>query len=433
MSVIHVKGIRVVNPASKVDERMDVIIKDGKILKLSQEDITYTSGIDEEIRIIDGNGLILAPGLVDVHVHFRDPGQTYKEDMHTGALAAARGGFTSVVLMANTSPVVDNEETLSEVLDKASKEKIKIYTAACVTKGMQGKELTNHEMLIKKGAIGLTDDGKPIIEEAVITKAMEEAARLDVPISLHEEDPKYITVNGINAGSDAAAKLGIEGSGRNAEITLVKRDVDIAVKTGAKLNIQHISTKEAVKAVREGKKKSSNIHAEATPHHFTLTDKAVEKYGTLAKMNPPLRTEEDRMAIIEGIADGAIDMIATDHAPHSKEEKDKIFKDAPSGIIGLETALSLGITELVDKNYITINKLIELMSLNPAKLYNIEAGSIEEGKAADLVIIDPGEEWTVGEFLSKSCNSPFTGQVLKGKVKYTICNGKVVYEDTDNE
>ena len=436
MKNIYIKNIRIINPKTDLDKVSDVFIEDGIISKISEhmDAETFLGSLGTgEILVINGEGLILAPGLVDVHVHFRDPGFTYKEDMHTGALAAAKGGYTSVVLMANTNPTVDNTETLKYVINKADEEAINIYTSACVTKGMQGKELNNLSELISFGAIGLTDDGKPILDEKIITEAMEKAAELDVPISLHEEDPKYITVNGINAGSEAAELLGITGSDRMAEITLVDRDVDIAVKTGAKLNIQHISTEEAVQIVRNGKKKSGKIHAEATPHHFTLNEDAVKTYGTLAKMNPPLRTEADRMAIIEGLRDGAIDIIATDHAPHSKEEKEKDFKDAPSGITGLETALALGITELVDKEYISMRRLIELMSLNPSMLYGIDGGNIEENQPADIVIFDPNEEWIVDNYVSKADNSPFTGWKLKGKVKYTICRGKVVYEDRDNE
>jgi dihydroorotase len=266
------------------------------------------------------------------------------------------------------------------------------------------------------------------MDEGLLKEAFIKARELDLPVSLHEEDPGYIENNGINKGF-ASKELGIGGSDRQAEISMVKRDLKTAVETGVKLDIQHISTKEAVGLVREAKKESKDIHAEATPHHFSLTEEAVLTYGSLAKMNPPLRTEEDRMAIIEGLKDGTIDMIATDHAPHSKEEKDKPLTEAPSGIIGLETALALGITNLVDKGYLTMMQLIDRMSTSPAKMYGFDAGSIKIGSPADIVIFDPYEEWIVEDFVSKSCNSPFVDWRLKGKVKYTICGGDIVYKD----
>lgn len=375
---------------------------------------------------IDLNGQIIAPGLVDVHVHFRDPGFTHKEDIHTGAAAAARGGFTSVVLMANTKPAVDNQETLAYVLKKGRETGIHIYSCANVTKGLQGKELTDMETLSMQGAAGFTDDGIPLMDEALLREALRRAAKCGKPVSLHEENPALISNNGVNAGK-AAAYYGIGGSPREAEISMVERDLRIALKEEADLSIQHISTKEAVELVRQAKKKSSHIFAEATPHHFTLTEEAVISHGTLAKMNPPLREEADRLAIIEGLRDGTIDMIATDHAPHSTEEKARPITEAPSGIIGLETALSLGIRELVDKGYLSIMELIEKMSLAPAKLYRLDAGYLKEGGPADLTVFDLRKEWTVENFASKAKNSPFVGERLPGMVSYTICGGEAVY------
>jgi len=331
--------------------------------------------------------------------------------------------------MANTKPAVDNEETLSYVIEKGKTTDLRIYTCAAVTKGLGGKEMVDVDDLFEKGAVGFTDDGIPIMDAELMRKAMEATAKLNVPISLHEEDPGLITNNGINRGA-ASEHFGIGGSPREAEITLIERDLQLALETGAVLNIQHISTKEGVELVRKAKNdpRGKNIHAEATPHHFTLTQEAAIKHGTLAKMNPPLREEADRQAIIKGLQDGTIDIIATDHAPHSKEEKEKPITEAPSGIIGLETALSLGVTELVDKNLLTMKELIAAMSTNPAGMYGLEAGSIEEGKAADLVIFAPSESYTVESFLSKSSNSPFVGQTLKGVVHYTIVNGEIVYQ-----
>lgn len=301
-----------------------------------------------------------------------------------------------------------------------------------VSKGLKGKELTDMEALKNAGAAGFTDDGIPLMDETLVKQAMEEAKRLDMPLSFHEEDPAFIETPGINKG-EVSQKLGIGGASALAEDVLVARDCMLAVHTGARINIQHISSEQSVKMVRLAKEMGARVTAEVTPHHFSLNEDAVQKYGTLAKMNPPLRTRRDRYEIIEGIKDGTIDIIATDHAPHSKEEKERPLTEAPSGIIGLETALALGITKLVRKGHVTIMKLMELMSLNPARLYGLDQGYIEEGVDADLVIFSEGEKWKVEEFASKSSNSPFIGEELYGKVKYTICGGKVVYEDGGQE
>lgn len=282
---------------------------------------------------INAEGLLVAPGLVDVHVHFRDPGFTAKEDINTGAAAAAKGGVTTVVLMANTKPAVDSEETLHYILDKGAKTGIHVTTCANVTMGMQGKQLTDMKKLAVAGAVGFTDDGVPLLDAELVRRAMEISAELDMPISFHEEDPKYIENNGVNRGK-ASEYYGIGGSAREAEIALVERDLKLAEETGACIDIQHISSKEAVELVRQAKKRCSNIHAEATPHHFTLTEDAVIKYGTLAKMNPPLREEADRQAVIRGLVDGTIDMIATDHAPHTAEEKQSRSQRHPAALPG---------------------------------------------------------------------------------------------------
>lgn len=418
------------DPASGIEGYRDILIDtdSGKIVKIVPQgalvcENTVCNGFVEDI---DLGGQIVAPSLVDVHVHFRDPGFTHKEDIYTGAAAAARGGFTSVVLMANTKPAVDNSETLAYVLNKGKETGIHVHTCANVTKGLLGKELTDMERLSEQGAAGFTDDGIPLMDESLLRAALQRAAKCGKPVSLHEENPALITNNGVNAGK-AAAHYGIGGSPREAEISMVERDLRIAAQEEADLSIQHISTKEAVELVRQAKKKSSHIFAEAAPHHFTLTQEAVIRYGTLAKMNPPLREEADRLAVIEGLRDGTIDMIATDHAPHSAEEKAKPLTEAPSGIVGLETALSLGIRELVDKGYLSMMELIEKMSLAPAKLYRLAAGYLREGGPADLVVFDPKREWVVRDFASKAANSPFVGETMPGVVSYTICGGKIVY------
>lgn len=420
--MLLLKNGYMLDPASGVEGYRDILIdkKNGKIAGIAPQGM-----LKEKAEEIDLNGQFIVPGLVDVHVHFRDPGFTYKEDIDTGARSAARGGFTSVVLMANTKPAVDNPDTLAYVLKKGAETGIHVYTCANVTMGLQGKELTDMENLNNLGAAGFTDDGIPLMDEVLLREALRLAAKCGKPVSLHEENPTLITNNGVNAGK-AAAYYGIGGSPREAEIFMVERDLRIALEEEADLSIQHISTKEAVELVRQTKKKSSHIYAEATPHHFTLTEEAVIKHGTLAKMNPPLREEADRMAIIEGLRDGTIDMIATDHAPHSAEEKGKPLTEAPSGIIGLETALSLGIRELVNKGYLSMMELVEKMSFAPAKLYHLDAGYLAEGGPADLTVFDPGKEWTVESFASKAANSPFVGEKLPGVISYTICAGKII-------
>lgn len=416
-----IRGGRIIDPVSGKDFIGDLILENGTIKAVGEQ-----LNLDGCEDIIEAAGMAVAPGLVDVHVHFRDPGLTYKEDILTGAHAAAAGGFTTVVCMANTKPVIDNAETLQYVLNKGKETGIHVLSCACVTKGMQGKELVDMDALRAAGAAGFTDDGIPILDEEVLKAALIKAEELQVPVSLHEEDPKLITNNGINRGP-VSEKLGIGGSPAEAEITMVERDCRLAEKTGSYVNIQHISTAGAVEAVRASKRRGSHVTAEAAPHHFTLTDEAVLTYGTLAKMNPPLRTEADRQAVIEGLKDGTIDMIATDHAPHSIDEKGKPLTEAPSGIVGLETSLALSITELVKPGCLTLMELMRKMSQNPAALYHLPYQGIAEGAPADLVIFAADEEWKPESFCSKAVNTPFKGWNLTGRVHYTICDGKIVY------
>lgn len=416
------------DPKSGMEGEYDILI-DGDHIEKIQKNINERY-IKEDLEVYDAQGLVIAPGLVDVHVHFRDPGFTHKEDIFTGARSAARGGFTTVVLMANTRPTVDNVETLKYVSDKGAQTDINIYTCGNVTLGMKGEVLTDMELLAANGAVGFTDDGIPLMDESIVTEAMKRAKALNMPISFHEENPALITNNGVNRGR-ASEYYGIGGSPREAEISLVKRDLELADETGAIINIQHISARESVDLVRAYRNKNKNIHAEATPHHFTLTEDAVIKYGTMAKMNPPLREEADRKAVIQGLADGTIDIIATDHAPHSMDEKSKPITDAPSGIIGLETALALGITTLVDAGYLDMKTFLSKLTCNPAEMYHLNAGYIAEGGPADLVLIDKNKKWTVKEFASRSANTPFVGWELTGAVKVTICGGKTVYEAED--
>ena len=410
-----------INPATGTDAVMDIRFDNGIIQEIGTD---LTPSVSE--KVLDISGLVVAPGLVDTHIHFRDPGFTYKEDLHTGSLAAAKGGFTSVICMANTKPVVDSVNTLKDILTRAKGEKIHIYQTASVSYGLNGEKMTDFDALAANGACGFTDDGIPLMDAVFCYNAMKKAAELHMPVSLHEEDKSFITNNGINTGK-VSEKLGIKGSPAIAEEVMVARDCMLALRTGASVVIQHISSGNSVELVRTALKLGADIHAEATPHHFTLTEEAVLDHGTLAKMNPPLRTEEDRQAIIRGLQDDTIDLIATDHAPHSAEEKAKPLTEAPSGITGLETSLGLGITSLVKPGYLSLMDLLAKMTCNPADLYQLPAGNIQLNAPADFVIFNPEEKWTVSDFASKASNSPFKGCELYGKIHYTICNGEIIY------
>jgi dihydroorotase len=421
--MLLIKNGHIIDPLSKLNEKLDILIDGENVVKIDKN-------IDETNvdNVIDASSCIVAPGLIDIHSHFRDPGFTYKEDIFTGANAAARGGYTTVICMANTNPVIDNTKDLNYVLNKAQMAKIEVLQVACITKNMSGTEIVDMKKLKKAGAIGFSDDGKPIMNSKVAVDAMNLARELDVVLSFHEEDPNLISENGINSGK-IASMLNIKGSPCEAENVLVARDVALAVSTKAKINIQHISSSLSVEFVRWAKKMGANVTAEATPQHFSITEDEILKKGANAKLNPPLRTESDRKAIIEALKDNTIEIIATDHAPHSKVEKEREISKAPSGMIGLETALSLAISKLVKPRYLSYMDVIEKFTLNPAKLYKLDRGYIKEGHRADIVIFNPEEEYVVKDFSSKSCNSPFIGEKLYGKVKNTIYKGTIVYED----
>lgn len=423
--MILIKGGRLIDPSSNTDELRDLVIEGERIKYIGK----FQQTDDEYEEVIDAKGMVIAPGLIDVHVHFREPGLTYKEDILSGSAAAARGGFTTVVCMANTKPVIDNSETLLTVINKATESPICVKTVAAVSKGLCGKELTDMRTLKTKGAVGFSDDGIPLTDTAFLRMAMIEAKELDTVISLHEEDPALIGKAGINDGEISAA-FGFIGAPNVSESSMVARDCMLALDTDAKIHMQHLSCAESVAVIRFVKQLGAKVTAETTPQHFSLTERAVLEHGTNAKLNPPLRTENDRYAIITGLKDGTIDIIATDHAPHSEEEKSKPITEAPSGLTGLETALALGITNLVRKGHLSLPALIKKMTMSPAKLYGFDAGYLSEGGCADIVIFDDKESWEVSDFASKSANSPFFSQTLLGKVKYTICGGKVIFTDS---
>lgn len=420
--MILVKDGRVIDPARGIDDVLDLVIDGGKIAKIGK----YQRSEDYE-RIIEAKGCVVAPGLVDVHVHFRDPGFTYKEDIESGAASAAAGGFTSVVCMANTKPPVDNAETLGYVLERGARCSINVLTCATISRGMQGRELVDMEELAAHGAAGFTDDGIPLMDEALVKSAMERAAKLDLPLSFHEEDRAFIESPGVNQGAVSKA-LGLGGAPALAEDVLVARDCMLALHTGARVNIQHISSANSVQLVRLAKEMGAHVTAEATPHHFSLTEDAVLEKGAMAKMNPPLRTQADRYAIIEGLKDGAIDIIATDHAPHSAEEKAKGLRGSAMGVVGIETAFPLLYTYLVETGKMPLEMLIDRMADAPRRRFRIEGGMQVGDKAAVTVFdLHAREKIDPNNFLSKGRATPFEGWEVHAACQLTVCGDKIAY------
>ncbi|HFI0352685.1 TPA: dihydroorotase [Streptococcus suis] len=421
--MLLVKNGRVVDPLSGLDKVCDILIDGKKIVKIADMITEYVE------QVIDATDLVVAPGLVDVHVHFREPGQTHKEDIHTGALSAAAGGFTSVVMMANTSPTISTVETLKEVLESAKKEAIHIYSVATITDHFDGQNLTDFPALLEAGAVAFSDDGIPLTNAGVVRKAMKLAKAHDCLISLHEEDPDLNGILGLNE-QVAEKHFHVCGATGVAEYSMVARDVMIAYETGARVHIQHLSKAESVKVVEFAQGLGAKVTAEVAPQHFSRTEDLLLTKGANAKMNPPLRLESDRLAVIEGLKSGVISVIATDHAPHHADEKNvEDVTQAPSGMTGLETSLSLGLTHLVEDGHLTLLQLLEKMTINPAKLYGLDAGYLSENGPADLVIFDPhADRLVTADFASKSANSPFVGDSLKGEVRFTISDGKIVFQ-----
>lgn len=423
MNKVLIKNGKLINPATNFEGIVDISIQDGLIKEISP---SISSDYFEYDDIIDAKGMIVSPGLIDIHSHFRDPGFTQKEDLVSGAHAAAAGGYTTVILMANTNPKIDSIESLAYIQEKAKDCPINILQEAALTIDFKDR-LVDMDLLHKAGATGFTNDGVPVMNTKTLRDAMLKAAQLDTVIALHEEDNSLIDNHGINAGP-IADKLGLKGAPRVSEDIMVARDCMLALETGACIDIQHISSGNAVDFIRYAKSIGVKVFAEATPHHFTLTEDDVLEYGVLAKMNPPLRSAEDRERIIAGLIDDTIEIIATDHAPHTADEKNVDFTKAPSGIIGLETALPLAVTELVMKNRLSMIHMLSKFTSNPARYYKLNKGNIQVGKPADVCIFDPNQEYIVEGFKSKSSNSPFLGRSLYGKVKYTIVGGNIVHK-----
>ena len=421
--MLLIKNGRVMDPKSGLDQVCDVLVEGKKIVKIGQNLEAANA------QVLDASGLVVAPGLVDIHVHFREPGQTHKEDIHTGALAAAAGGFTTVVMMANTNPTISTVETLKEVLESASRENIHIKSVATITENFDGQHLTDFKALLAAGAVGFSDDGIPLTNAGIVRQALIEARKNDTFISLHEEDPN---LNGILGFNEHIAKehFHICGATGVAEYSMIARDVMIAYDAKAHVHIQHLSKAESVKVVEFAQKLGAQVTAEAAPQHFSKTEALLLTKGSSAKMNPPLRLESDRLAVIEGLKSGVISVIATDHAPHHADEKNVAdITKAPSGMTGLETSLSLGLTYLVEAGHLSLMELLEKMTVNPASLYDFNAGFLAEEGPADITIFDPKADRLVSDhFASKAANSPFVGEELKGQVKYTICDGEIVFQ-----
>lgn len=422
---ILIKNGRVINPSENLDKVMDIFVEDG-IIKEKAESIEKQAD-----TVIDAAGCYVMPGLIDLHVHFRDPGLTYKEDIETGSKAAAKGGFTTVCCMPNTKPVVDNVETVKYIIEKGEKTGLtNVLPVGAVTKNMAGVEITDVEELKKAGICAISEDGKSVMNSGVYRKAMKNAAKANVPVLAHCEDINLVEGGVINLG-DKSSELGVKGISNAVEDVIAMRDIMLAKETGATLHLCHCSTKDSVEMVKRAKEEGIKVTAEVCPHHFSMCSDDITSNDGNFKMNPPLRAREDMEALIKGLQDDIMDVISTDHAPHSAEEKAKDLEHAPFGIVGLETSVALTVTNLVKKGYLTPMQMAAKMSYNPAKVLGIPKGTLDEGKIADITIINPDKEYTIdlNTFESKGKNTPFDGYKVSGEVEYTILNGKVVYSN----
>lgn len=422
-SFIWITNGRVIDPASKRDGTGDIFISDGKFVS------SLSAAQKKRARKIDARDLVVCPGLVDIHVHFREPGQTHKETILTGSLAAAAGGFTTVVCMPNTSPVADNAGTIELINNAARKAPIHVYPTGCITVGMKGAQLAPHGSLKKAGVVAITDDGLCVSSNEIMRRAVEYAKMFDLPVLDHCQDESLTKDAVMNEGT-VSTRLGLRGWPHAAEDIIVARNIILSSYSGAHIHMQHISSAMSVELMRRAKKDGINVTAEATPHHIALTEEALGTYDTNFKMNPPLRTEKDRKAIIAGLKDGTLDCIGTDHAPHTPDEKDREFDYAPNGITGLETALPICLQILVRENKFKLSHMVDLLTRRSANVLKLPAGTLAPGAAADVCLFDPEESWLyqAKNGFSKSLNSPWSGQTLKGRVKATIVEGKLVFD-----
>ncbi len=422
---ILIKNGRVIDPSVNLDKVMDILIEDNKIKDLD-ENINIVA--DKEI---DAKGKWVTPGLIDIHVHLREPGYEYKETIATGTRSACKGGFTTICCMPNTNPVIDSEIMVEYIKLKVQREGyVNVLPIGAITKGQQGEELANIGQMVNAGVCAISEDGKTVKNAGLLKKAMKYASMFNIPMMSHCEDVNLVGGGAMNSGVTSEL-LGIKGISQDSEEVIVARDIILAKSTGIHLHLCHISTKGSVQLLKEAKLRGEKVTAEVCPHHFTLTDKAVEGYDTNTKMNPPLRSSEDVECLKKALADGIIEVIATDHAPHHFDDKNCEYEKASFGIVGLETSVALSITELVNKGYLTPIQLIEKMSTNPAKILGIDKGTLQKGKIADITIIDPEVEYTIdaSKFESKSKNTPFNNYKVKGKAMYTILNGEIIMEN----
>lgn len=426
MNRLVIKGGRVIDPAQDLDGFYNIYIMGGRVASIKKAEAD-TSEVGQGVDVVDATGLVVVPGFIDPHVHLREPGYEYKEDITTGTLAAAAGGFTAVMCMANTKPVNDNESVTKYILSKAAGRPARVYPVGAVTQGQKGEKLTEMGELKSAGCVAVSDDGVPVMDAGVMRRALEYSGQFNLTVITHAEDPKLVGQGSMNEGP-VATRLGLKGIPNSAEDVMVARDISLAELTGGRLHVAHVSTKGAVELIRAAKARGVKITAEATPHHLTLTDEAVVGYRTSAKMNPPLRSKEDVQALQAGLKDGTIDCISTDHAPHASIEKDVEFDKASNGIIGLETAFSV-IYSLIEEGVITLLEAVKAMSFGPAKAFRLEGGRLSVGSPADMAILDLDKKWTVepAKLKSKSKNTPWAGKELKGVVVKTILAGNVVY------
>src|SRR5688572_25109325 len=418
-------GGRVIDPTQRLDDQVDVLLVDGKVAQIG-----LSLSVPDETLTYEVGGLIVCPGLIDVHVHLREPGGEHKETIATGTRAAVAGGYTAVCAMPNTDPPIDDPASVGYVRAAGLRSgAARVYPIGCVSIGQKGERLTEIGEMVEAGAVGITDDGHPVGDAGLMRLALEYTQTFDIPVANHCEEKSLSRGGSMNEGL-VSTRLGITGIPNAAEDVMIGRDLILAELTGGRLHIQHVSTRHGVDLIRLAKSRGVRVTAEATPHHCTLTDQAVEGYRTEAKVNPPLRSEDDRIAVLEGVRDGTLDIIATDHAPHHYDEKEQAFEDAPFGLVGLETALGLCITHLIEPGVLTWPELIDRMSCTPARAFNLPGGTLEVGAMADITVIDPTEEWSVDPtaFQSKSRNTPFTGWKLRGRNRMTIVGGVVVFQ-----